>query len=77
MIYLLLIPEKPPTPPINPDTFIPSTAASTPFGSDSQAPYAKSFVDANLAGGIFEKTPYLGFSVCMSGHLHLSLLLQI
>jgi hypothetical protein len=24
-------------------------------------------VDANLPGGIFEKTPYLGFSVSMSG----------
>jgi hypothetical protein len=51
----------------NTDTFIPSTAADKSFGPELQAPYTESFVNANLSGGIFEKTPYLGFSVCMSG----------
>jgi hypothetical protein len=52
----------------DPDTFIPNgTPADTSFGPDSQAPYTESFVDANLPGGILETTPYLGFSVSMSG----------
>jgi hypothetical protein len=49
------------------DAFVPSTPKDTSFGPDSQAPYTESFVDANLPGGIFEKTPYLGFAVSMSG----------
>jgi hypothetical protein len=54
--------------PIKPSVvFLSSTAADTVFGPDSPAPYTESFVDANLPGGIFEKTPYLGFSVSMSG----------
>jgi hypothetical protein len=47
--------------------FVPSTPKDISFGPDSQAPYTESFVDANLPGGIFEKTPYLGFAVSMSG----------
>jgi hypothetical protein len=31
------------------------------------APFTESFVDANLSGGIFEKTPFLGFTIEMSG----------
>jgi hypothetical protein len=61
------IPPRPLTPHIPPDPFIPSTTTDTSFGPESPAPYTESFVDANLPGGIFEKTPYLGFSVCMSG----------
>jgi hypothetical protein len=52
---------------VHPDTFIPSTADDNSFGPDSQAPYTESFVNANLPGGIFEKTTYPGFLVCMSG----------
>jgi hypothetical protein len=55
------------TPHIDPDAFIPSTVADTSFGPDWHAPYTESFVDANLPGGIFKKTPYLGFAVSMSG----------
>jgi hypothetical protein len=51
----------------DPDTFVPSTIDDTSFGPESHAPYTESFVDANLPGGIFEKTPYLGFAVSMSG----------
>jgi hypothetical protein len=53
--------------PLDPDVFVPSTPADTSFGPGSQAPYTESFVDANLPSGIFEKTPYLGFAVSMSG----------
>jgi hypothetical protein len=47
--------------------FLSSTPSDTSFAPDSKAPYTESFVDANLPGGIFEKTPYLGFAVSMSG----------
>jgi hypothetical protein len=60
-------PLKAHPPDIDPDAFIQSTPTDTSFGPDSQAPYTESFVDANLPGGIFEKTPYLGFAVSMSG----------
>jgi hypothetical protein len=60
------LPARPPDK-IDPDVFVPSTQADTSFGPDSKAPYTESFVDANLPGGIFEKTPYLGFAVSMSG----------
>jgi hypothetical protein len=59
--------DPPTTPDLDPDAFIPGTSADTSFGPDSQAPYTESFVDANLPGGIFEKTPYLGFAISMSG----------
>jgi hypothetical protein len=52
---------------VDPTVFVPSTIADTSFGPDSLAPYTESFVDANLPGGIFEKTPYLGFAISMSG----------
>jgi hypothetical protein len=52
---------------IDPNVFVPNTIADTSIGPDSQAPYTESFVDANLPGGIFEKTPYLGFAISMSG----------
>jgi hypothetical protein len=55
------------TPHVDPDAFVPGTIDDTSCGPDSKAPYTKSFVDANLPGGIFEKTPYLGFAVLMSG----------
>ena len=53
----------------DPDTSIPGHAATTAtsFGPASQAPYTESWVDASLPGGIFEKTPYIGFGICMSG----------
>jgi hypothetical protein len=66
-VFNTLIPEPGTTPTVHKDRFIPSTAADKSFGPDSQAPYTESFVDANLPGGIFEKTPYLGFLVSMSG----------
>jgi hypothetical protein len=52
-----------------PDTAIPghATTNATSFGPASQAPYTESWVDASLPGGIFEKTPYIGFGICMSG----------
>jgi hypothetical protein len=31
------------------------------------APFTECFVDDNLPGGIFEKTPFLGFSIEMAG----------
>jgi hypothetical protein len=58
------------TPHIGPhdtEAFIPSKPTDVAFGPDSKAPYTESFVDANLPGGIFEKTPYLGFAISMSG----------
>jgi hypothetical protein len=61
------VPQRPSTPHIDPDAFIPSTTDDTSSGPELPALYTKSFVDANLPGGIFENTPYLGFSVCMSG----------
>jgi hypothetical protein len=37
-------------------------------GLPRSAPFTESFVDAiNLPGGIFEKTPFLGFSIEMAG----------
>jgi hypothetical protein len=53
----------------DPDTAIPGHAATTvtSFGPASQAPYTESWVDASLPGGIFEKTPYIGFGICTSG----------
>jgi hypothetical protein len=60
-------PHIPSTTTVNPDAFIPNTPSGTSFGPDSSAPYSECFVDANLPGGIFEKTPYLGFAVSMSG----------
>jgi hypothetical protein len=38
-----------------------------PSGLPRSAPFTESFVDDNLPGGIFEKTPFLGFSIEMSG----------
>jgi hypothetical protein len=59
--------DTPPTahPPnaADPDAFVPITSANTSFSPDSQAPYTKFFVDANLPGGIFEEMPYLGFAI--------------
>jgi hypothetical protein len=36
-------------------------------GLPCSAPFTESFVDANLPGGIFEKTLFLGFTIEMSG----------
>jgi hypothetical protein len=36
-------------------------------GLPRSAPLTESFVDASLPGGIFEKTPFLGFSIEMAG----------
>jgi hypothetical protein len=55
------------TPHLDPDAFVPNTIEDTSFGPECQVPYTRSFVDANLPGGIFEKTLYLGFAVLMSG----------
>jgi hypothetical protein len=38
-----------------------------PSGLPRSAPFTESFVDANLPGGIYEKTPFLGFSIKMVG----------
>jgi hypothetical protein len=55
------------TPDVAKYVFVPSKIADTSFGPHLQAPYTGSFVDANLPGGIFEKTPYyLGFAISMS-----------
>jgi hypothetical protein len=48
---------------VPPYAFIPSTIADTSFGPDMHAPYTESFIDANLPGGIFKKTPPL-FGFC-------------
>jgi hypothetical protein len=61
------IPPNKNTPHIDPDAFVPSTIEDTSSSPESQPLYTESFVDANLPGGIFEKTPYLGFAVSMSG----------
>jgi hypothetical protein len=37
-------------------------------GLPRSAPFTESFVDANLPGGIFEKTQFLGFSIEMAGN---------
>jgi hypothetical protein len=55
---------------IDPYVFVPyTTPKDTSFGPDSQAPYTEIFVDVkhHLPVGIFEKIPYLGFAVSMSG----------
>jgi hypothetical protein len=36
-------------------------------GLPCSAPFTKSFVNVNIPGGIFEKTPFLGFSIKMAG----------
>jgi hypothetical protein len=36
-------------------------------GLPRSAPFTECFVDANLPGGIYEKTPFLGFSIEMAG----------
>jgi hypothetical protein len=41
---------------------LPSTS-----GLPRSAPFTERFVDANLPGGIFEKTPFLGFLIEMAG----------
>jgi hypothetical protein len=38
-----------------------------PSGLPRSVPFTESFVDANLPGGIYEKTPFLGFSIVMAG----------
>jgi hypothetical protein len=38
-----------------------------PSGLPRSAPFTESFVDANLPSGIYEKTPFLGFSIEMAG----------
>jgi hypothetical protein len=38
-----------------------------PSGLPRSAPFTESFVDANLPGGIYEKTPFIGFSIEMAG----------
>jgi hypothetical protein len=48
-------------------TFVPGTNSTTSFGTSSSAPYTESYVDANLPGGLFEKTPFVGFTISMSG----------
>jgi hypothetical protein len=45
--------------PIDP---LPQSSGLTRF-----APFTECFVDANLPGGIYEKTPFLGFSIEMAG----------
>ena len=47
--------------------FKPGLDSATTFGPSSAAPYTESYVDANLPGGIFEKTHFLGFAISMSG----------
>jgi hypothetical protein len=41
-----------------------------PSGLPRSAPFTESFVDANLPGGIYEKTPFLGFSIEMAAFSH-------
>ena len=47
--------------------FEPGLDTTTRFGPSLSAPYSESYVDANLPGGIFEKTPFVGFAISMSG----------
>jgi hypothetical protein len=54
----------------DPDASIPGHAAATTtsFGPSSKDPYTETWVDTSLTGGVFEKTPYIGFGIlCMSG----------
>mgnify|MGYP000361726594 CR=1 FL=1 len=63
------LPAKYRTPDLPADdvAFKPGLDSTTSFGPSSEAPYTESYVDANLPGGIFEKTPYVGFAISMSG----------
>jgi hypothetical protein len=50
--------RDPPDPSPSDDiAFVPGLDSNTSFGPSSAAPYTKSYVNANLPGGIFEKTP--------------------
>ncbi len=53
--------------PLSDVAFVPGTDTTTSFGPSSSAPYTESYVDANLPGGIYKKTPFVGFAISMSG----------
>jgi hypothetical protein len=63
------LPNKLREPEFSPDdvAFVPGLDTTVHFGPSSAAPYTESYVDANLPGGIFEKTPFVGFAISMSG----------
>jgi hypothetical protein len=71
------LPKEPPLPD---ETLVDAEIATFPESVDDtinqlptssslprSAPFTESFVDANLPGGIFEKTPFLGFTIEMAG----------
>jgi hypothetical protein len=53
--------------PLSEVPFSPGLDTTTRFGPSSGARYTESYVDANLPGGIFEKTPFIGFAISMPG----------
>jgi hypothetical protein len=47
--------------------FVPGPDTTVHFVPSSAAPYTESYVDTNLPGGIFENTPFVGFTISMPG----------